>query len=81
MSTDPMRRIAPFIAVAALAVVVPAVLAATPARILPTQRVDVTVPLISAAGTEPGYGAGRWELQPPTSGSTRIPTTGARRWS
>ena len=52
-----LRRIAPFMAVAALAVIVPAVLAATPARILPTQRIDVKVLLVSADGTEPGYGA------------------------
>ena len=57
-----LRRIAPFMAVAALAVVVPVVLAATPARVLPTQRIDVKVLLISADGTEPGFGAWKAEL-------------------
>ena len=52
-----LRRIAPFLALAALAVVVPAVLAATPVRVLPTQRIDVKVLLVSADGTEPGFGA------------------------
>jgi len=56
------RRVAPFIAVVALAVIVPAVLAATPARVLPNQRVDVKVLLISADGTEPGFGAWKTEL-------------------
>jgi hypothetical protein len=58
-----LRRIAPFIALAALAVSVPVVLAATPARVLPTQRVDVRVLLLSADGTEPGFGAWKAELQ------------------
>ena len=58
-----LRRIAPFMAVAALAVTVPAVLAATPARVLPTQRIDVKVLLVSADGTEPGFGAWKAELQ------------------
>ena len=58
-----LRRIAPFMAVAAVAVIVPAVLAATPARILPTQRVDVKVLLVSADGTEPGYGAWKAQLE------------------
>jgi hypothetical protein len=58
-----LRRIAPFMAVAALAVIVPAVLAATPARVLPTQRIDVKVLLVSADGTEPGFGAWKAELQ------------------
>jgi hypothetical protein len=63
MSTSPMlRRIAPFMALAALAVVVPAVLAATPVRVLPTQRIDVKVLLVSADGTEPAFGAWKAEL-------------------
>jgi hypothetical protein len=57
-----LRRIGPFMVVAALAVVVPVVLAATPARVLPTQRIDVKVLLISADGTEPGFGAWKAEL-------------------
>jgi hypothetical protein len=47
-----LRRIATFMALAALAVVVPAVLAATPARVLPTQRIDVKV-LTDAAAVRP----------------------------
>src|SRR6185312_16399063 len=58
-----LRRIAPFMAVAALAVIVPVVLAATPARVLPTQRIDAKVLLVSADGTEPGFGAWKAELQ------------------
>ena len=58
-----LRRIAPFMAVAALAVIVPAVLAATPAHVLPTQRIDMKVLLVSADGTEPGFGAWKAELQ------------------
>ena len=40
----------------------PAVLAATPNRIPPGQRVDARVLLISADGTEPGFGAWKAEL-------------------
>ncbi|MGZ4277616.1 MAG: Agd3-related carbohydrate deacetylase [Solirubrobacteraceae bacterium] len=58
-----LRRIAPFTAVAALAVVVPVVLAATPTRVLPSQRIDIKVLLVSADGTEPGFGAWKAELQ------------------
>ncbi len=58
-----LRRIAPFVAVAALAALVPAVLAATPARVAPGQRIDVKVLLVSADGTEPGFGAWKAELQ------------------
>jgi hypothetical protein len=58
-----LRRIAPFMAVAALAVIVPVVLAATPARVLPTQRVDARVLLVSADGTEPGFRAWKAQLQ------------------
>ena len=42
--------------------IVPAVLAATPAHVLPTQRIDVKVLLVSADGTEPGFGAWKAEL-------------------
>jgi hypothetical protein len=48
-------------ALLAVALTVPVVLAATPNRILPTQRVDVKVLLLSADGTEPGFGA--WKAQ------------------
>jgi len=75
-----LRRIAPFMAVAALAVIVPAVLAAAPAQILPTQRVDVKVLLISADGTEPGYGA--WQAQLDREGvpyDTFVAYSGANR--
>jgi len=58
-----LRRIAFFTAIAALAVIVPVVLAATPARVLPTQRIDIKVLLVSADGTEPGFGAWKAELQ------------------
>jgi hypothetical protein len=55
-------RIGLLAAVGALAVTVPVVLAATPNRILPTQRIDVKVLLVSADGTEPGFGAWKAEL-------------------
>ena len=44
------------------ATIVPAVLAATPNQIAPGQRVDAKVLLISADGTEPGFGAWKAEL-------------------
>jgi hypothetical protein len=46
----------------AVAMTVPVVLAATPNRIAPTQRIDVKVLLVSADGTEPGFGAWKAEL-------------------
>jgi hypothetical protein len=49
-------------AVLAVAMTVPVVLAATPNRIAPTQRIDVKVLLVSADGTEPGFGAWKAEL-------------------
>jgi hypothetical protein len=49
-------------AAAAAAIVVPVVTAATPNRILPAQRIDVKVLLISADGTEAGFGAWKAEL-------------------
>jgi hypothetical protein len=55
-------RIGLLAAVAALAVTVPVVLAASPNQIRPTQRIDVKVLLISADGTEPGFGAWKAEL-------------------
>jgi hypothetical protein len=58
-----LRRIAAIMAVVALAVIVPVVLAATPAHVLPTQRIDIKVLLVSADGTEPGFGAWKAELQ------------------
>jgi hypothetical protein len=50
------------VAGAALALAVPAVFAAGPNRILPTQRIDAKVLLLSADGTEPGFGAWKAEL-------------------
>jgi hypothetical protein len=47
---------------ATLAVAVTAGLAAVPNRIAPGQRVDVKVLLVSADGTEPGFGAWKAEL-------------------
>ncbi|MDX6717293.1 MAG: hypothetical protein QOH30_3851, partial [Baekduia sp.] len=56
------RRLVLLLAVAALAALaVPVVLAATPNRILPTQRLDAKVLLLSADGTEPGFDA--WKAQ------------------
>jgi hypothetical protein len=49
-------------AVLAVAMTVPVVLAATPNRIAPTQRIDVKVLLVSADGTEPGFAAWKAEL-------------------
>jgi len=49
-------------ALAALALSLPVALAAAPARIAPGQRVDLRVLLISADGSEPGYGAWRAAL-------------------
>jgi hypothetical protein len=46
----------------AAAVAVSAVLAAGPNRIAPGQRIDVRVLLLSADGTEPGFGAWKAEL-------------------
>ena len=62
-----MRRLRiPFLAASAAvlaAVIVPVVTAATPPnRALPGQRIDVKVLLISADGTEPGFGAWKAEL-------------------
>jgi hypothetical protein len=45
-----------------VAVAVPVVLAATPNRIAPTQRLDAKVLLLSADGTEPGFAAWKYEL-------------------
>jgi hypothetical protein len=55
-------RIGVLAVAAALAATVPVVLAATPNRILPTQRIDVKVLLVSADGSEPGFGAWKAEL-------------------
>ena len=57
------RLFALLVAASALAAtIVPAVLAATPNQIAPGQRVDAKVLLISADGTEPGFGAWKAEL-------------------
>ena len=47
-----LRRIAPLMAFAALALIVPVVLAATPTRVLPSQRIDVKA-LTDAAAVRP----------------------------
>jgi hypothetical protein len=49
-------------AIALIAVAVPVVLAATPNRIAPGQRLDAKVLLLSADGTEPGFAAWKYEL-------------------
>jgi hypothetical protein len=60
LTTRPIALLAAA-AVLAAGMTVPVVLAATPNRILPTQRIDVKVLLLSADGTEPGFGA--WKAQ------------------
>src|SRR3954466_6594242 len=47
---------------AGIAAAVPVVLAATPAHVLPGQRLDAKVLLLSADGTEPGFAAWKYEL-------------------
>jgi hypothetical protein len=49
-------------AAAALALSLPVALAADPVRVAPGQRVDLKVLLLSADGTEPGFGAWQAEL-------------------
>src|SRR4029079_5920893 len=49
-------------AAAALALSLPVALAAEPPRVSPGQRVDLKVLLLSADGTEPGFGAWKAEL-------------------
>ena len=61
MSRRRIPLLAALVAVTA-AFVVPTVLAATPNHVLPTQRIDVRVLLISADGSEPGFGAWKAEL-------------------
>ena len=50
-------------ALAALVVSLPVALAAEPGRIAPGQRVELKVLLLSADGTEPGFGAWKAELE------------------
>jgi hypothetical protein len=50
------------VALAVIGVAVPVVLAATPRHILPGQRLDAKVLLLSADGTEPGFAAWKYEL-------------------
>jgi hypothetical protein len=50
-------------ALVALALSLPVALGATPARTAPGQRVDLKVLLLSADGTEPGYGAWKAALE------------------
>jgi hypothetical protein len=61
MSRRRTPLLAALVAVTA-AFVVPTVLAATPNHVLPTQRIDARVLLISADGSEPGFGAWKAEL-------------------
>jgi hypothetical protein len=55
-------RLIPLVVLALVALAVPVVLAATPNRIAPTQRLDAKVLLLSADGTEPGFAAWKYEL-------------------
>jgi hypothetical protein len=58
-----MRRRWVLLAVlAVIGIAVPAVLAAGPNHVLPGQRLDAKVLLLSADGTEPGYAAWKYEL-------------------
>jgi hypothetical protein len=50
------------ITLAVIAAAVPVVLAATPNAVLPAQRLDAKVLLLSADGTEPGFAAWKYEL-------------------
>ena len=50
-------------ALVVLALSLPVALASTPARTAPGQRVDLKVLLLSADGTEPGYGAWKAALE------------------
>ena len=56
------RRLVLLIALALIGVAVPVVLAATPDHVLPGQRLDAKVLLLSADGTEPGFAAWKYEL-------------------
>ena len=56
------RRLFVLVALAAIGVAVPVVLAATPSHSLPDQRLDAKVLLLSADGTEPGFAAWKYEL-------------------
>jgi hypothetical protein len=55
-------RLLLLLALALVGVAVPVVLAATPNRIAPTQRLEAKVLLLSADGTEPGFAAWKYEL-------------------
>jgi hypothetical protein len=56
------RRLVLLLTLAAIGVVVPVVLAATPGQPLPGQRLDAKVLLLSADGTEPGFAAWKYQL-------------------
>jgi hypothetical protein len=56
------RRLIVVVTLAVIGVTVPAVLAATPGHVLPGQRLDAKVLLLSADGTEPGFAAWKYEL-------------------
>jgi hypothetical protein len=55
-------RLILLVALAVVGVAVPVVLAATPGHVLPDQRLDAKVLLLSADGTEPGFAAWKYEL-------------------
>ena len=55
-------RVIVLVALALIGVAVPVVLAATPGHVLPGQRLDAKVLLLSADGTEPGFAAWKYEL-------------------
>src|SRR6185312_2785673 len=55
-------RLLLLVVLALAGVAVPVVLAATPNRIAPTQRLDAKVLLLSADGTEPGFAAWKYQL-------------------
>jgi len=56
------RRLTLLVALALIGTAVPVVLAATPSHVLPAQRLDAKVLLLSADGTEPGFAAWKYEL-------------------
>ncbi len=55
-------RLVLLVTIAVIGVAVPVVLAATPSHVLPDQRLDAKVLLLSADGTEPGFAAWKYEL-------------------
>jgi hypothetical protein len=55
-------RLVLLVTMAVVGMAVPVVLAATPGHVLPDQRLDAKVLLLSADGTEPGFAAWKYEL-------------------